>query len=456
MTRKTTSLLLKLLAIGGLAVVILVALLLVEGVISSRQSYRNEAVSSISTSYAGAQRLLGPVLVQPYRQTLPHETLDAKGVKRTEMISSDGTYMVFPDRLSIAGKAAVETRRHGLYTVPVYKFAANVTGHFTVPQTPIKGGKVEFGLPYLALTVSDARGISGSPVLQANGRTYPVIGATTSAEEAQNPIQAGLPFPANLRAVLPEMGGKPQELDVNLQLTLAGTETLELVPIGNTNHFDVSSPWASPLFAGQFLPLSTGLTEAGFHAVWDIPSLATNAQHALTQPGDQHPDTVSVTLTNLVDPYTLADRAVKYGILFVLLTFGAFFLFETLKQMRIHPLQYLLVGFCLAVFFLLLVSFSERIPFGRAYLISAAACIGVLTYYLVFVLRSRVYGLSFGAMLTTLYTAIYGLLISEDNALLLGSVLLFGVLALAMVVTRKVDWYARTTDEPAGEVSEAG
>lgn len=446
MMRNTTSLFFKLLAIGGLTVVILIALLLVGQVISSRESYRREAVESISASYAGAQRLTGPVLVQPYRQTLPHETVDSKGVKQTEMVTADGSYMVFPDRLSVTGAATPQMRRHGLYQVPVYEFTGNVASHFTIPQPPVKG-KVELGLPYLAFAVSDARGIIGSPVLRANGQMYPVIGATASTAESQSVVQAPQPFPANLRAVLPELAGLPHELDVTLQLTLGGTEKLELVPLGNVNHFELSSSWKSPLFAGQFLPREKGLDGAGFHAAWDIPSLATNAQHALGAP-DQHVDTVSVSLANLVDPYTLADRAVKYGVLFVLLTFGAFFLFEMLKRMRIHPLQYLLVGFCLAVFFLLLVSFSERIPFGLAYFISAAACIGIITYYLVFVLRSAVYGLSFGGMLATLYAAIYGLLISEDNALLLGSLLLFAVLSVAMIVTRKIDWYARTETAP--------
>ena len=154
-------------------------------------------------------------------------------------------------------------------------------------------------------------------------------------------------------------------------------------------------------------------------------------------------DTVSVTLADPIDPYRLADRAVKYGILFVLLTFGGFFLFEVGKQMRIHPVQYLLVGLCQSVFFLLLVSFSEHMRFGTAYSIATGACIGMLTYYLTFVLGSRVYGLAFGGALAALYGCIYGLLIAEDNSLLLGSLLLFGVIALAMIATRRVDWYER-------------
>ncbi len=152
-------------------------------------------------------------------------------------------------------------------------------------------------------------------------------------------------------------------------------------------------------------------------------------------------DLMSVSLLTPIDPYKLSDRATKYGILFVVLTFGGFFLFEMMKQLPIHPVQYLLVGFGLAIFFLLLISFSEHMAFASAYLISSAACIGLLTFYLSYVLQRTIRGLGFGGMLTALYAAVYGLLISEDNALILGALLLFAVLAVVMVVTRRVDWY---------------
>jgi inner membrane protein len=157
---------------------------------------------------------------------------------------------------------------------------------------------------------------------------------------------------------------------------------------------------------------------------------------------------MSVSLTTLLDPYSLSSRATKYGILFVALTFGGFFIFELIEQLPIHPVQYLLIGFGLAIFFLLLVSFSERMAFGVAYLLASTACIGLLTFYLSYVLRSTKRGLGFGAMLTSLYAAIYGLLISEDNALVLGSLMLFCVLSVVMFVTREVDWYRKVSEGP--------
>ena len=132
-----------------------------------------------------------------------------------------------------------------------------------------------------------------------------------------------------------------------------------------------------------------------------------------------------------------------------MLTFVGFFLFELIKQLPIHPIQYGLVGLALAIFFLLLVSLSEHIRFVYAYLVASVACIGLLGFYLSAVLRSTARGLGFAAMLATLYAALYGLLVSEDNALVLGAGLLFLVLATVMVVTRKVDWYQVAGARPA-------
>ncbi|MGA8940134.1 MAG: cell envelope integrity protein CreD, partial [Acidobacteriaceae bacterium] len=389
-------------------------------------------------------RILGPLFVQPYRQVIEDHTTE-KGVDKITTHTVDSALTVFPRSLTVDGSLQPSVRRHGLYRVPVYEFHGTLKGHVDVPVSTLTG-KVTYGVPYLAFTVKDARGIVGTPTLAINRVPSPVIGATLSSTEQDNPVHPDLLWGTNLRSVLPQDAGKPSSFDFQLNLTLAGTQMLEIVPVADSNSFELSSTWAEPLFAGRFLPRTREISNSGFHAIWDISSLASATQQQLLANAPQNVDVIDVSLTSAIDPYTLSDRAVKYGILFVFLTFGGFFLFEMGKRMLIHPVQYLLVGFCLSVFFLLLISFSEHLSFGLAYLISSAACIGLITYYLVFVLRSLSYGLGFGAILTTLYAAIYGLLISEDNALLLGSLLLFGVIAIVMIVTRKVDWYQNTAN----------
>jgi len=436
-------LILKLAAIGALSLVILIALFLVEVLIQNRQSYRTQATEAIASSYASEQRLVGPMLVQPYRQVISEDRVE-DGVKRVVQRTIESAYTSFPTELTVKGEMKPSLRRHGLYNVPVYEFDGTITGHMDAPA-PKLDGKVEFGLPYLAFRVKDARGIVGRPSVKVNGTGLPVEGAGLTRMEQDNPVHPSVVAGSNLRVLLPSPDAVKQGVDFSVDLALAGTQQLEIVPIGDTNRFEIASTWSEPLFAGQFLPREREISAAGFNARWDISSLATSAQQQTAVSAD-HLDAVSIALTQGVDAYKLSDRAVKYGILFVFVTFGGFFLFELAKKMLIHPVQYLLVGACLTVFFLLLLSLSEHVSFGYAYLIATCACVGVLTYYLVAVLNSTVYGLSFGSILAALYAAIYGLLISEDNALLLGSVLLFGLIAVAMIGTRRVDWYQRTAD----------
>ena len=232
---------------------------------------------------------------------------------------------------------------------------------------------------------------------------------------------------------------------VRMEFTLAGTESLSIVPVAESNRVAIQSTWPHPSFAGEFLPTERQVypQDRGFEAQWEVSSLASQAQRQIRGMKEAGADVerITISLVDPVDVYTQVDRATKYGILFVLLTFVAFGLFELIKRLPIHPLQYLLVGLALAIFFLLLLSLSEHIAFWKAYLVSSAACIGLQFVYLSGVLRSWRLAGGFAVMLTALYGVLYGLLASEDTALLMGSLLLFGVLAAIMWITRKVDWY---------------
>lgn len=208
----------------------------------------------------------------------------------------------------------------------------------------------------------------------------------------------------------------------------------------------LSADWPHPSFGGRHLPATREITSEGFRAAWRISELASEGPRALAacrEPGckplEQY--TFGVRLIEPVDVYMQAHRAVKYALLFVLLTFSGFFLFEILRDLRIHPIQYLLVGLALAMFFLLLIALSEHMRFVYAYLIAAAACVGLIAAYLQAVLKSALRALGFAAMLTALYTMLYALLRSEDHSLLMGAILVFAVLAAVMLATRRIDWY---------------
>ena len=239
----------------------------------------------------------------------------------------------------------------------------------------------------------------------------------------------------------------------NFELGLDGIERQHFVPVAKNSQIQIKSNWPHPQFGGRFLPSPKNrqIDANGFNVAWSISSLATNAQTQLStiegefKVPDSAPlgqvDRFSVGFIEPVNVYTQSDRATKYGLLFVALTFAAFFIFEILKSLPIHPVQYLLVGLSLVIFFLLLVGLAEHIAFLAAYLIASAACIALTSFYLAHVLHDARRGIGFGVALTVLYGALFGLLSSENNALVMGSILLFAVLAAIMVATRKVDWY---------------
>ena len=454
-------LLLKMLFVFGMTIAIMIPLMLIRGTISERQSYRAQAIDNIARSSAGAQAFSGPVLVVPYTELVEVEEKNDMGevIRKVKREGPSGRWTFFPDRLDVQGRLVPNTRRLGLHEVRVYELQAIARAGFDarIPANENPELPRRIGQPWLSYGIADVRGLGGTPQLRVDSRAVALEEGFGSRDGGG--VHVRLPVP---------VAGTQLKLDTNLDIKLAGTESLALVPLAHSNIFRLQSTWPHPRFGGDFLPRQPSVSGKGFNAPWEVSSLASNAQAQFlagkTLPalqsdrgygrsdGGNMPafdtsgiDAVGVSLVDPVNIYSQADRASKYGLLFVVLTFVGFFMFELIKQLPIHPVQYGLVGLALAIFFLLLVSLSEHIAFPWAYLIASVACIGLLGFYLSAVLRSAVRGLGFAAMLATLYAALYGLLVSEDNALVLGSGLLFVILAAIMVITRKVDWYRAAT-----------
>jgi inner membrane protein len=447
----------KMLLVFGMTIAIMIPLTMIRGTIGERQSYRVQAIDNIARSFAGAQALSGPVLVVPYVETVEVEEKNKDGevVRKVKRDGATGVWTFFPDDLAVQGRVIPNTRKLGLHEVRVYELQALATAAFSahIPADENPKLRRKIGQPWLSYGIADVRGLAGMPRLRIDSREVRLGEGFGSREGGGVHVRLAAP-----------RAGATLRLVAQLDFKLGGTELLALVPLARSNAFKLESSWPHPRFGGDFLPRKRRVSGKGFTAQWEVSSLASNAQaqflagktlpsfaeamllspdantHATALASDGI-DAVAVGLVDPVNIYSKADRASKYGLLFVLLTFVGFFMFELIKQLRIHPIQYGLVGLSLAIFFLLLVSLSEHIAFHWAYLVASGACIGLLGIYLSAVLRSTGRGLSFAAMLTTLYAALYGLLVSEDNALLLGTSLLFVILAALMLVTRRVDWY---------------
>lgn len=440
------TLLLKTLVVLALTLLIAIPLSLIQSTISERMRFRDEAVRSIAADSVREQTVIGPLLVIPYTDEYEEEQLISETQKiRTVKRSESRRLVVFPNELRIKGSIDTDHRYRGIHKVLVYSGQHALSGDFVLPKrADIKqekpGSKITMGQPFVAMSIEDVRGIRNIPGINWNGKQI---------EFQQGSNLAG--FTSGLHAPLDALDlENPVAVQFSFDLQLDGIERLHFSPVAKNNHVTLTSKWPHPQFSGRFLPSpKTRIVNAqGFSATWNISALATNAQqqlaglgHSATAAKDVHPDFFSVGFIEPINIYSQADRAIKYGLLFVALTFAAFFLFELLKQLPVHPVQYLLVGLALALFFLLLVSLSEHVPFLLAYLLASGACISLTGFYLTYVLRNWKRGFGFGAALTLLYAVLYGLLRSENNALVMGSILLFSVLSAIMIATRKVDWY---------------
>ena len=442
---------LKALIVGGVALAFMVTLTMIWRVVEDRSSYRDTVTAEVARSTAQSQTLVGPLVVVRYREILPAAVKG--GVEQVR----EGTEILLPESLHVHSRARVEMRQRGIYRVPVFRASTGFAASFTLPSRLGLGNRrlVEEPRAEIVFGVSDPRGIRALPEVKVDG----------GLQEPHPGTRLGWLKHGFSVALPPEATGRRVAIDGDLDLM--GTDRLMFLPIGAVTDVELSSDWPHPGFVGAFLPDQRSVSARGFQAHWKLSRFATGVDDAMARlrdgmsrgaPGvsaggdgaSVFPNSdLGVRFVQPVDVYVQSERAVKYGILFVFLTFVAFFLFEVLRQVAVHPIQYALCGAALALFFLLLVSLSEHLPFAAAYLIASGACIGLAAFYVGHVLRSLTRGALFGGLLGTLYGFLYVILKSEDFALLLGALLLFAALAIVMVVTRRVDWY-RLSDKQEG------
>jgi inner membrane protein len=443
---------LKIGAILLLTLLLLLPVARIRGLIMERQAQRDAVVQDIARSAAYAQTVTGPLLIVPYTRkfTEARQDSDGKPIAITREVA--GELRLLPASMDLTGKLVTDERRRGIYRARIFNADTRFTGRFDIPANYGVSADVAsytFGMPHLMLGISDIRGIGNGLVLQANGARVdfqPGTGTTL--------LTSGVQAPLALTA-----SGAVQSLDYQIELALLGTGSFQVTPVGRASRVMFTSNWPHPSFAGEFLPSAREITAAGFSAQWQTSFFATNMEEALARCQSAAEDDENkcqdfqsrhfgVSFVDPVDQYLKSERATKYAFLFIGLTFAGFFLTEVLRRCSVHPVQYALVGLALAMFFLLLLSFSEHIGFVAAYIVSAAACAGLIAFYVAYVLRSRAQGAAFGIALAGLYALLYGILSSEDYALLMGSLLVFALLAAVMVLTRRVQWGAgRGADE---------
>ncbi|MGH9530209.1 MAG: cell envelope integrity protein CreD [Terriglobales bacterium] len=430
---KSRSMGLKLLVVSGLALIMTIPALFVDNLVEERTTRANDVIQEISTRVGGRQTFLGPTLSIPY--TVPPLYKGAS----PEL----GVYVVFPTTGDASVKIRTEERRRSLFKVPVFqadlKFDAtfDLTG---VPSAAPDGAVLDWTHAGIVVGVSDPRGALTDGRLTVNDKTVTLVPAQTigTANSEQR-------LPLTYFGVRAADIAKPNaRFRVTADLRFSGAQRIAVLAYGKTTHLTVGGDWPSPSFDGGFLPAKRTVTPQGFTAEWAVPFIARGIPAEGTNTAVSTLDTTAlgVSFIEVADPYQSVNRSLKYVLLFVGLLFLSYFIFEVTTRKRVHPAQYVLVGIAQMIFYLLLLSFSERIGFDWGFLIAGSATVILLSANASWIFKSRPQGVRALVVFGLLYSFIYLLLRLEDNALLVGAVASFLAVAAVMYFTRNIDWYS--------------
>jgi inner membrane protein len=429
---------LRALLISGIAVLILLPIKLIEGKISERRARAEQVVNRFAAETSGPQIVAGPFIALTCEEAYTDERQVMRAGK-AETVSERKTRACatayFPARtLRASASLPVETLHRGIYDIRLYRSTVDLSGELEWPARAPATGTVAraWKQAYLVVAVSDARGIKSI----VSSRS-PAIASGPGGSLAQFAIRE------DLGAYEAREPG--ERLAFGYKMELVGTSSLHIAPTGDATEIRMRSDWPHPSFSGGWSPDERRVSAQGFEAMWRTTHVATGGQpfwNKLAGEGKLATLTAAagVSLFDPVNVYTLSYRATEYAFLFVLFTFAALALAEATTGIRLHAMQYLLTGSALAVFFLLLIALSEHIAFERAYACAAAACVALLTFYLRHPLGTWARTFGFSGIFVALYVSLYVLLRSEDHALLMGSLMVFALLAVAMIATRKLDW----------------
>jgi len=456
---------LKLIVILALIVLMAVPVMFISFISFERSSRADEVNREVSQTYGGEQRLLGPVLVVPYRETLPNG-----GIR-------EGHYIVSALRgEAVLDGVTVEEKTRSLYKVPIYtadaKFSATLPAlQETLPRQA--GLTFDTEQAKIVVGIGDVTGLRSDASLTVGGQTLtfePYSGAARfdisdrlyEMEVARRPSQPQSTTPSIIYDRL-DPGGvtllsvpvvdmlSNGETTVSARIAFTGANRLSVLPYAKSTTLRMSSDWPHPGFAGRFPPGDRTINETGFSAEWTIPYLRRGLPsqgRAGEMMGLVHGNSdMQVNFVSPLNPYQTVNRALKYAVLFIGLVFLAYFLMETLLGVRVHPAQYLLIGIAQAVFYLLLLAFAEHIGFTLAFLLSATATVALTAGY-----AGAVFGRDFiwksALVFGSVYALLFVLMRIQDFALMVGALVSFVAVAATLYLTRDLNWYGDKMPDP--------
>ena len=422
---------LKILFIGFLIVLLLIPIGMIENLITERSDTASKAMNEVEEKWSRSQQVTGPFLIIPYQVTYENDK---------KMVERDIRYLyILPESLQINGNVKTEELKRGLYDIIVYHTPLNFTGKFSFASLS------EENISAQDMLLSEARLVIG--ITDLHGITQQVQGSWNKRNLAFNPgvnnvlTSSGISSPVQLS--LEELS---EDISFSISMNIKGSESITFAPLGKTTHVKLESDCITPSFCGAFLPEKREVAESGFSADWTVLHLNRNYPQIFRDRTWSESIQNSIFGVNLllpVDQYQKSMRSVKYAFLIIILSFVVCFFTEIMHRRNINPIQYLLIGLALCLFYTLLIAISEHLNFSLSYALASLMTIALLTLYLGGILKIWKTAITIGALLSLLYIYIFILIQMEIYALLVGSIGLFIILAIIMYCSQKINW-----DEP--------
>ena len=420
-----------------LLLVMLIPLGFIKSILYDRQVVKSQAEQSIMQPVGGTLELQGLVLSLPFKQTIDVQNDD--GTITTKRVTKQ--ILVTPKNYKISTELDPQYLKRGIFSVPIFNGNIGVNAEFEAldyEHLGVKEGDILFDEAVIILGIGNKKTFTAYPKLTiaSNDQTSELMQSFATPEFSPFAQSIYYKLPANLAKSNFKLSG---------ELFVQGGAKLSFVPLAQNNTFSINSPWASPSFSGGWLPKTREVSKDGFKATWEISGLSTNFAPAWIvknyMPLNQYAETINVDFISPINNYSLVKRCVTYAFLFLIVPFLAIFLCEIWAKTRIHPVQYFLIAAADILFYLLILSISEHLAFFTSYAIATIAVCLTVFLYASAIFKGKKWGAFIAMVQFISYLTLYGILQSEDYALLLGSVLMFAVLAIIMFATRKIDWY---------------
>lgn len=442
-----TSITLKLTIIGILILVLLIPTNMIQDLIYERETTRDNAVKEVASKWGLDQTIGTPIISIPYYTVVTN----AANQRETQINYAH----ILPDDIRFNTKLVTDQKKRGFYEVVLYNTQITIKGSFKAEIEKLRqktSAELRLDQATIQLGISDLKGLKDIVHFNIDGTdTFEFNPGVPNTDI----YYSGMSFPIDLT--------NKENFAFSCTLNLNGSTSLQFLPYGKQTTAELTTSWTNPSFQGSFLPDTSNSDEKGTYAKWKILQLNRNypqygfndfirkSEQSSSSIGGQTDSSFGIRLILPVDQYQKTNRSAKYSIMFILLTVVSFFFVEIINKKRIHPIQYLLIGFAVVLFYVLLLSISEHLNFDAAYWISCGGIVSLISLYTFSMFHKLNITLLIASILSTLYVFFYTLLQLQDFALLMGSIGLFIILAVTMYLTRNIDWYKESEEKNTPE-----